>query len=182
MYIVAGLPLPLHNEARSIVKRLTGTQSQVIALASGRRDGPLYAPALVSAILRAVSGFAVRRRSKGPQRPPVPASILLLYVPAPDDEAFLKELDFTVFPASLLELAALDSQRRQLRHSIEAVEAALRRTLTAAETVMQGLAGIMQRINARSDREPLLLPPRNFHVSAEHRLADLFSQLRRGER
>jgi hypothetical protein len=105
-----------------------------------------------------------------------------LYVPAPDDERLLRRLDFAVLPIPLRELAALDARGRQLRHSSDAIRAALTRALDSAGTARQSLSLIKERINRLGDGEPLLLPPRNFYLDQEMTIGSQFQAFLRGER
>jgi hypothetical protein len=182
MFVVAGLPRAVHDRAPSILQQLVPGESKAVALASTEADGSLYPEKLVSGIVRALTNFVVRRRTKGPEHPSSPASITLLYVPASDDERLLRRLDFAVFPIPLHELGARDAQGRQLRHSYDAIKAALVRAVDSAGPAKRNLSLVKERINRLVDSEPLLLPPRNFHLDREARIESLFQMLLRGER
>ena len=182
MFIVAGLPPSLNNRAASVLSECSPGAAKVVALPSAQQDGPLYPERLVSSIVRGVGGFAVRRRTHGPDDLTAPSSITLMYVPASDDVRLLRCLDFAVFPVALNELAARDGRGQQLRHSFVAVEAAFARVLDTAGSSKRSFDIIRERINRPHDSEALLLPPRNFVVHGNVRVAALFEGFQRGER
>lgn len=182
MFVVAGLPPSLHNRAPSMLTQMARSEIKVVALPSSERDGALYPQKLTSGIVQATAGFTIRRRSDGSEQQSVPSSITLLYVPAEDDECLLRCLDFAVLPIPLHDLAARDAKGRQLRHSDEALRAALARAVDSAGPARRNLSLIKERVGRLADGEPLLLPPRNFHLDRDQKIESVFHALRRGER
>lgn len=124
MIVLAGLPPGTHSRGIDVVKRLRPS-AFALGVPSPTSDGKLYSKQLIDALLGGVTGFAVRRRTRGPQTPVAPKSITLLYVPAPDQERLLQALDFTVLPEPLSALSVRDVGGKQLRHSIERTEEAI---------------------------------------------------------
>ena len=181
MFIVAGLPPSLHNRADSVIGKFSSGEVKVVALPSAQRDGSLYPEKLVSSIARDIGGFALRRRANAPQDRPAPSSIMLLYVPAPDENRLLRRLDFTVFPVPLHELSARDARGQQFRHSFDAFEAAVAKAVGTAGTTKKNFDVVRERINRLADSEALLLPPRNFAVDDSRNVDDLFQGLIRGQ-
>ena len=182
MFVVAGLPRALHDRAAPILTELVPGEIKVVALPSTELDGSLYPENLVSGIVRALAGFVTRRRVKGPKRPSAPSSITLLYVPATDDERLLRRIDFAVLPIPLRDLEARDARGQQLRHSYDALRAALARVTNSAGPARRSLSLIRERIDRLADGEALLLPPRNFHFDREVKIGSLFQTFLRGER
>ena len=180
MIILAGLPPATHGRAIEIVKRLRPSAS-ALGIPSPTSDHGLYSRRLVDSLLNGVTGFAIRRRTRGPQTPVAPRSIILLYVPASDQERLLQALDFTVLPEPMTALAIRDTDGKQLRHSSERTEEAIAAALRAQSRARASLALVKERISRLSDREAILLPPRNF-ISEDGPLASKFVELRRGVR
>src|SRR5688572_4734924 len=83
MFVLAGLPPALHNWALELIQnaRPRGT---VVGAPAPVKDGALYSTALVNVLVDSLTGFAMRRRTRGPAKPVTPKSITLLYVPAND--------------------------------------------------------------------------------------------------
>lgn len=182
MFVLAGLPKSLHNRAGLILRDLTQQDIKYVGIPSSERDGALYPENLISILVQATAGFTIRRRVNGTEQQSVPSSIMLLYVPSVDDEFLLRRFDFAVFPIPLHELALRDATGRQFRHSEKALTETLRRAMDPAGPVRQNLHIIKERIARLSDAEPFLLPPRNFHLERDKRIASLFEAFRRGER
>ena len=180
MFVLAGLPPEVHNFAKSFLEGIRST-AIVVGAPSPQRDGALYPKSLVETLLRATASFAFRRRTKGPEVPLTPKSITLLYVPACDDERLLRAFDFAVWTGALSALAAYGEGGRQLRHNRAALEAALREAAGSNGWSKHEMDQISQRINRLSDREALLLSPRNYHLR-EAELGRLFLDYRRGLR
>jgi len=181
LYVLAGLPPDIHNWARGHLQRLRPI-AQVIAVASSRQDGVLlYPKQLVSTLLASVAGFAMRHRTRGPASPPRPKSITLLYVPSQDAERLLRAFDFAVIAGPLTTLQAYGENGRQFRHERVAVEKAIDDAIGRTGQPKLALDEIAQRIGRLTDREALLLPPRNFHLE-EGRLERLFIEFRQSQR
>ncbi len=182
LFVVAGLPQALRGRAEPILNELVSGETRVVALASAESDGVLYPEKLVSAIVLALTGFVIRRRTRGPESSPSPSSIRLLYVPAPDDWRLLRRLDFAVLPVPLRELAVPDAKGRQLRHSSDALKDAVVRVVDSAGPAGRDLSLVKERINRLADSEPFLLPPRNFYLDREVRVDTLFQAFVQGDR
>lgn len=179
MYVVAGLPLAVHQRS---IAGLRGRLKHAIikGVPSPGLDGQLYSTRFVETLLRSVGDFAVRRRTNGNAQP-TPASISLLYVPAPDEERLLSALDFAVMPVALEALATYGDRGRARRHDLDEVERALIAAVARGSNARATLAEVTRRLGYRSDDEGLLLPPRSFRL-AEGTLTDTFRQFRRGGR
>jgi hypothetical protein len=180
LFLLAGLPHPLHSRIEEFFQNMAGKDAKVIATSSSSDDGLLYRETTVRTLLRAGAQFAVRRlKNRNDDQAARPRRIALFYVPAENDELLLRAFDFFVFPVPLRDLSTFDGYGKQARHQREACEAAIR---TGIEVYNRDLVGLLQRrIESRKSQEPLLLPPSNFHLG-EHRLLQVFRELTRGIR
>jgi hypothetical protein len=180
LLLLAGLPNPLHKRIEEFLKELAGVYSKVIAVSSASYDGPLYRQATVTILLRAAAEFSIRRlKNRGENQPPRPRRIVLFYVPTDDDEQLLSAFDFFVFPVPLRDLAEFDEAGHQKRHDRLVCEQAIRK---AFDVYSRELIGLLQpRIEIRKSSEPLLLPPRNFHLP-QRKLQQSFCELTRRTR
>ncbi len=180
MIVLAGLPPQHYAWARAELEAARSPRV-VVGAPSGVGDSALYPEQLIDTLLRAVAGFALRRRTKGPARPPAPGSITLLYVPARDEERLLRAFDFAVLPAPLATLGTFSERGRMLRHEKEAVAAALEDALAEGGRARSALNQVKQRTKRRAEADALLLPPVNFHLR-DDRLAATFRAFRSGQR
>jgi hypothetical protein len=180
LFLIAGLPNPLHSNVESLVQNLAGPTAKVIASPSTSFDGHLYRKTTVQILLKAGAQFAIRRlRNRSDDQTARPRRIALLYVPAEDQDALIDAFDFFVFPIPLRDLAQYDLTGRQRRHDRGACERAIHK---AMEVYTTELIGILQRkIEGRKSQQPLLLPPVNFHLP-DDRLRQAFRELTRGAR
>lgn len=179
LFLLAGLPHPLHSRIEEFLQNVAGKHAKVIATPSPSYDGPLYRERTVAALLAAGARFAVRRlKNRSDDQAVRPRRIALFYVPAEDDETLLRAFDFFVFPVPMRELNSFESGK-QRRHQRTACEAAIRKGM---EFYARDLIGLLQRrIESRRSHEPLLLPPANFHLD-DQRLRHFFCELTRGIR
>lgn len=180
MFVLAGLPPEVHTWAVGHLERLRPT-ARVVGAPSSSQDGALYPDGVVDALVRSVAGFAIRRRANGPDRPVTPKFITLLYVPSRDKERLLHAFDFAVLAGSLTALMAFGETGRQLRHERRAVEQTLAEAASEIGQSKVDMDEVLQRIGRRSDREALLLPPQNYHLT-KGLLASLFVEYRQGRR
>ena len=180
LFLLAGLPHPLHSRIKEFLQNIAGNNAKVIATPSPSDDGLLYRENTVQELLKAGAQFAVRRlKNRGDDQAARPRRIALFYVPAENDELLLRAFDFFVFPVPLRELSAFDKYWNQMRHQREVCEAAIRKGM---EVFTRDLVGLLQRrIESRKSHEPLLLPPANFHLR-DQRLRHIFCELTRGIR
>lgn len=180
LFLIAGLPNPLHASVERFVQDRAGQTAKVIASPSSSFDGYLYRKKTVQTLLTAGAQFAVRRlKNRSDDQTARPRRIALLYVPADDEEALIDAFDFFVFPIPLRDLAQYDSIGHQRRHDLGVCEQAIHK---AMETYTAELIGILQpKIESRKSHEPLLLPPLNFHLP-DDRLRQAFRELTRGAR
>jgi hypothetical protein len=179
MYVIAGLPIAVLNRALSRFEaRLP--HAIIKGIPSPSDDGRLYPRAFIERLICSVGGFVIRRRDNGKAQP-TPASITLLFVPAPDQELLLQAFDFALMVAPIAALVARDERRRQLRHDLSAVDEALDHSVAAAGAARMNLNEVERRLSYRLDNESLLLPPRNFMVQAED-LVPVFRGFRNGAR
>ena len=180
LFLLAGLPNPLHLRIEEFIQKLVGSNAKVISSPSPSYDGPLYKQRTVNALLTAGAMFAIRRlKNRSDDQPARPRRIALFYVPADDDQLLLAAFDFFVFPVPLRALAEFDEVGHQVRHERTACEAAIRKGMEAYTRELVG--DVQQRIESRRSSEPLLLPPMNFHLK-EQRARDVFHELTRGAR
>jgi hypothetical protein len=181
MYVLAGLPIATHRRGVEFLKTLIPT-AIVHSAPSTTSNGTLYPKQLVETFVRMIGNFAVRRRKNGPDQPPAPATITLLYVPSPDAEQLLTAFDFAILAAPLPTLVAYDIRGRQLRHDLDTVQDALASATDVDGELQAARRTIAWRISRykRSD-EGLLLPPRNF-LRNEGDLIQVYRSFRRGER
>lgn len=180
LFLLAGLPNPLHMRVTKWLETRMGPSIKVIATAGQSYDGAIYKQRTVDALVESAAQFAIRQlRNRRDDQSARPRRIALFYVPAPDDEILLKSLEFVVFPVPLRRLAKFDDFGTQMRHRPDACESAIQ---DALEVYRRQLVGIIeQRIASRKSHEPLLLPPWNFHIKNK-RMGHAFSELIRGTR
>lgn len=180
LFLLAGLPHPLHSRIERFFQHVAGSKAKVIATPSPSYDGPLYRENTVQALLRAGAQFAVRQlKNRSDDQAARPRRIVLFYVPADDAEFLLRAFDFFVFPVSLPDLSTFDERGNQRRHQRDACEVAIREGM---EVYKRDLVELLQRrIESRKSHEPLLLPPANFHLNHQ-RLQQVFCELTRGTR
>jgi hypothetical protein len=180
LFLLAGLPHPLHSRIEEFFQNVAGKHAKVIATPSPSYDGLLYREKTVKGLLTASAQFAVRRlKNRSDDQAVRPRRIALFYVPAEDDELLLRAFDFFVFPIPLRDLSTFDEHGNQGRHQRGVCETAIRKGI---EVYARDLVGMLQgRIESRKSHEPLLLPPSNFHLN-EQRLRHAFCELTRGTR
>ena len=179
LFLIAGLPNPLHASAERFVQNLAGPSAKV-ASPSASSDGLIYRKNTVQILLSAGAHFAVRRlKNRSDDQTARPRRIALLYVPAEDQEKLIDAFDFFVFPIPLRDLAQYDSAGRQRRHDGVACEQAIKEALGVYKAELVGL--LQRKIESRRSHEPLLLPPVNFHLPND-RLRRTFRELTRGVR
>jgi hypothetical protein len=124
-------------------------------------------------LIRSLSAYAVRQ-IKGGVIPVAPQHILLAYVPSADEERLLREFEFFAFPVRLHLLADFDEYGRQLRNNSAFAE---QHTITCLDRAIPEFSTVKRRLSSGSHREPLFLPPRNFWVSAQERMADVYREI-----
>ena len=180
LYIVAGLPASGRRAAMQWFET-DYAAALVQSLVASTDDGRLYPEAYVRQLIHSVGAFAIRRRTKGGENPPAPATITLLYIPSEDDERLLEAFDFAVMAIPLAGLVARDDKGRQLRHDGEAVKQALAQTTARGGVARAAMHTVVERLGRQRDDEALLLPPRNFLLQ-DHDLVPVFRAFRRGER
>ncbi|MGA2773002.1 MAG: hypothetical protein ABSG26_19515 [Bryobacteraceae bacterium] len=180
LFLLAGLPHPLHSRIEEFFQNIAGNHAKVIATPSPSYDGLLYREKTVQALLTAGAQFSARRlKNRSDDQATRPRRIALFYVPAEDDELLLRAFDFFVFPVPLRDLSTFDAYGNQRRHQRDVCEAAIRKGM---EVYTRDLVGLLQRrIESRKSHEPLLLPPANFHLE-DQRLRHAFCELTRGIR
>lgn len=180
LFLLAGLPNPLHTRVQEFLQNLAGRHAKVIAISSPTFDGLLYHQRTVDALLKGAAQYAVRRlKNRSDDQTARPRRIVLFYVPAEDDQRLLATFDFFVFPVPLRQLATFDEGGNQRRHKREVCELVIRKGM---EVYTQNHVGSVQRrIESRKSHEPLLLPPANFHLP-DQRLKQAFCELTRGAR
>lgn len=180
LFLLAGLPNPLHSRIEEFLQNVAGSNAKVIAIPSPSYDGKLYRERTVQTLLMASAHFAIRRlKNRSEDQAARPRRIVLFYVPAEDAERLLRAFDFFVFPVSLPDLATFDEQGRQRRHHRGVCESAIRKGMEVYNRDLVQL--LQQRIESRKSYEPLLLPPANFHLN-DQRLRQAFCELTRGTR
>jgi len=171
--VLAGLPFPVCGAvAKSIETRLAPTP-RVIYQPSGDQSGDFYREPTVEMLIRSISDYAVRQ-IKASVMPPVPQHIFLAYVPSADEERLLREFEFFAFPVRLERLSDFDEHGRQLRKNQGVAE---QYTITCLEQASAEFSAVKRRLSSGSTKEPLLLPPRNFFVSAAERMADVYKDI-----
>jgi len=180
LFLLAGLPNPLHRRIENFLQTLAGANAKVIAHASPSYDGPLYKKNAVDLLFEAGARFAIRRlKNRSDDQSARPKRIALLYVPADDDHNLLSPFDFFVFPIPLRDLAKFDELGHQKRHHPQSCEDAMRHGIEIYRQELVRL--IQQRIESRKSSEALLLPPLNFHLE-DQRAKHAFGELTRGSR
>jgi hypothetical protein len=180
LFLLAGLPNPLHQRVEEFFQTLTGSNSKIISSPSPNYDGPIYKQRTVDILLTAGARFAIRRlKNRSDNQSARPRRIALFYVPAEDDQFLLAAFDFFVFPIPLRDLARFDEAGHQVRHQRSACEVAIRKGMEVYKRELIGV--VQQRVESRRSSEPLLLPPLNFHLK-EQRIKNAFCELTRGAR
>ena len=114
LFLLAGLPNPIHGRCEKFLQQLAGRYSKVVASSSTSDDGPLFRQSTVDSLLRGSAEFAVRRlKNRSDDQSARPRRIALFYVPATDDQRLLDAFDFFVFPVAMHDLAAFDHYGHQ---------------------------------------------------------------------
>lgn len=169
LVVLAGIPHPICGRVATLIEQKVGPATRVIFQASGPDSKRLYPAPLVDALIKAVTGFAIRQSSV-----PAPQHILLAYIPSDDEEKLLAAFDFYAFPIRLSRLSEYN-KGRQYRHD----------QVTCGQYTIESIAAITpqfmevkRRLSSPSDMEPLFLPPNNFKVSTSERIADKFRGIR----
>jgi hypothetical protein len=180
LFLLAGIPNPLHLRIREWLQALTGSSAKVIAVPGQSDDGIIYKQRTVKTLVEGAARFAIRRlKNRSDDQTARPRRIVLFYVPAYDEEILLEAFDFFVFPIPLRDLAQFDDHGGQKRHQRDACETELKKAL---EVYYRALVGLIERkIQSRKSHEPLLLPPENFHLE-DLRIRQAFSEVTRGSR
>ena len=181
MYVLAGLPVERQADAVAEMRRLR-PGCVVVGAPSGRSDTCLYPARLVDVLIAGVTGFALRRRTRGPATPVAPGSITLLYVPSPDDERLLRAFDFAVLPVRLAALSAIGENGRALRHERRAVMSTLQDVANTDNKARRMIDEVRQRTMRRAESDAILLPPNNFKAPAPAELVVMFKAVRSGAR
>lgn len=176
LILVVGLPPPISTTVLKTVETEYRPTPRVLVPPSSTADDHLYKPAYCESLIRAVSEYAERQRKASPS-PPVPEHVLLAYVPSPDDDTLLRHLEFFVFPVRLSRLAEYNEHGRQLRHDLKVANSYVLSSIESAVTVF---AELKRRLSSVTYKEPLHLPPNNFWISQDTRMAHHFSELLRG--
>jgi hypothetical protein len=181
LFLLAGLPYPLHFRAVQLLEQIGAPYAKVIAVGSANRDGvSLFGEKIIDVLLRGTAQFAIRRlKNRAESQPPRPRRIALFYVPSGDYEHLLAAFDFFVFPVPLRELAEFDENGHQKRHQLSACERALRAAFAVYSRDLLG--NVQYRVESRRASEGLLLPPINFHARTG-RLQTEFCEFTRGIR
>jgi hypothetical protein len=178
LVVLAGLPHPNCSAVAAAVEKALSPPPRVIFQPSGTDNKELYRPQTRTALLRSLSDYATRQL-KAHTPAPAPTQIVLAYVPSSDEEHLLEHFDFFVFPIRLTRLGAYDQCGRQYRHD---PNEAVRHTVSSVRTGLRSFMEIKRRLSSSSWREPLFLPPRNFKVSDDEQMADIFVGMRRATR
>ena len=177
MILVAGLPKLVYKDATlAFGKKFPHTI--IKGTPASNADGRLYGHAYVSSLIRSASEFVVRRYGASPA--PTPSAIVLLYVPAPDQENLLRAFDFTVMPVAMSKLCAWSAGGIQLRHDRSEVEHAMASAWHPSSAARLNINKVSRRVNRFSDNEAMLLPPRNFNFKGNN-LVSTFQEYRNGE-
>ncbi|MFN7926073.1 MAG: hypothetical protein U0Q16_38605 [Bryobacteraceae bacterium] len=180
LFLLAGLPNPLHARIEVWLQALTGPSTKVIAVAGQSYDGEVYKKRTVQILLEGAARFAIRRlKNRSDDQSARPRRIVLFYVPAYDDAVLLDAFGFIVFPVPLRDLARYDDHGRQMRHRRDACETAIRKGIDIYKRELVGV--VEKRVESRKSHEPLLLPPDNFHTG-DKRVRHAFNELIRGAR
>jgi hypothetical protein len=139
LFLLAGLPHPLHSRIEEFFQNMAGKDAKVIATSSSSDDGLLYRETTVRTLLRAGAQFAVRRlKNRNDDQAARPRRIALFYVPAENDELLLRAFDFFVFPVPLRDLSTFDGYGKQARHQREACERQFERELKSTIATWSG--------------------------------------------
>lgn len=177
LFVVAGLPPATDHLSDHIIRETYKSKCDVIRSTSGAQDYSVYSPNYVSQILNTLTDFILKRRD--PKENFLnPSRIFFLYVPVKGFEQLLSKLDFSVFPIALASLAEWDDSGKLRRSTTDAVTQALRTAVKSCEQNHQHF----DRIKLLRSTDPILLPPKNFHVNKTVRMGDYFYEMRTGVR
>lgn len=169
LVVLAGIPHPICGRVAKSIEQKIVPATRVIFQASGPDPGRLYPAHLVAALIKAVTGFAIRQSSV-----PAPQHILLAYIPSDDEEELLAAFDFYAFPIRLSRLSEYNNGRQYRHHQVICE----RYTIESIATITPQFMEVKRRLSFPSDKEPLFLPPNNFKVSTGERIADKFRAIR----
>ncbi len=176
MVVLAGLPRQTATAAANTVSNTIGPWRSV-SVPFEEDDYCLYASeGAIADLLRQVCGFAEKLQKRNNGNPiPAPSRIVLLYVKSGLSEKLLESFGFSVLPIPLEVPDWAWPKGKHWRFSIENVTNAIRGTL---ERLLEGpSAALKERLEARRSSDPLLLPPRNFHLKNGNLLSDRFLEL-----
>src|SRR5690348_9702471 len=86
LFLLAGLPNPLHQQIETFFHKAAGTAANVISSSSPSYERPLYRISTVESLRSAGARFAIRRlKNRSDDQSARPRRIALFYVPADDD-------------------------------------------------------------------------------------------------
>ena len=84
LFLLAGLPNPIHGRCEKFLQQLAGRYSRVVASPSTSNDGPLYRQGTVDSLVRGSAEFAVRRlKNRSDDQSARPRRIALFMYPPP---------------------------------------------------------------------------------------------------
>lgn len=178
LFVVAGLPKSTEVGVEALIRSAHPKPCAVVRLAAASGDGAIYRRQYVESLLSVVATFAKKRRKDATASPATPGSIRLLYVPAPDEEDLLSAFDFAVMPVPLTELGSRNERGMLLRHDPTALGVAISRV----STQLTVSAEMFNRVKRIGKRDPITLPPKNFHLGDSRKMATLFREMRKGLR
>lgn len=181
LFVVAGLPVGPAQRVIGFVKESFQKPCRVISIPTRAQDSGFYRADYIDQLLAASVSFASRRRATDVQ-PVTPEFIVLLYVPAADDEGLLNAFDFSAFPIALESLSLWDNRGKLLRNDEETLLRAVRDALSQKNEPWLRLLQVLERIKSRRGQDAFLLPPRNFRSGHDTALAEKFREMRRGQR
>ena len=179
--VIAGLPQSICGETAKIAQERIFAGTQVFAQPSPEGEGRVYSKELGENLLREVTDFAVRRRKESGATLR-PEWLAVLYVPSYDQQNLLEQFEFSAHPVALTELHARNENGVSLRHFRDAALDSLKMRFGNGSAARVALDRVRERVNTLSDRERLLLAPRNFHVTDVERLEALFREAFYGQR
>lgn len=178
LLIIAGLPVATAAPAAATIVNDPDVRWRAIAIPFCRDDAAIYADHRAALELgRLVCEFA-RDAAPDPEGVPTPSRIAIAYVPCDGSELLWDVFGHAVWPIRL-EHPDRAANGGHWRHEIETVNGLLRRAMASAEA--EPVEGLRLRLEARKSDDPLLLPPRNFHLGADLKLFGPFRQFMAGE-
>ena len=176
LLVLAGFP---HTVLREVVDRIRDLNpTWRVAASAFPEKGRLYdnPRTILDLMLQVYSHVREERPQSATQSIPVPSRLILFYVGDVSEEALIREFGYSVLPVRLADPGREEVNRERNRRAlvegaIESINAGL--ILLGEPTVQE----LRLRLEALDPLDHLLLPPRNFQLTADLALSTWFDEL-----